>query len=266
MTFIPRFKPKKSLGQNFLVDPHVRKKIISACDLNKDDIVLEIGPGGGALTQEIADRVRQVFAVEKDDHLAAQLTEQFQATNVAIIHDDILEFSFDGLPRKTKLIGNLPYNISTSILEKILRHREKFDVAFVTVQLEYGMRLCAVPHTKDYGSLSCFVQYHADIRKMFKIKRTAFRPIPKVDSCFLRLDILARPRVCVDNEELLFKIIRSSFEQRRKMIRNSLASSVGVQGIDGFLTGIGIAPQLRAENLTLENYARLTNAVAGMRG
>jgi 16S rRNA (adenine1518-N6/adenine1519-N6)-dimethyltransferase len=261
-----RFKPKKSLGQNFLVDPHVRKKIIGACDLNKDDIVLEIGPGGGALTQEISKCAGRVFAVEKDDRLADWLKEQFQATNVTIIHDDILKFPWEGLPHKMKLIGNLPYNISTPIIERILGHKEKFDVVFVTVQLEYGMRLCAVPDTKDYGRLSCFAQYHTDIHRLFKIKSTAFRPIPKVDSCFLRLDILARPRVLVDNEELLFEIIRSSFEQRRKMIRNSLASAVGVQGIDGFLNGIGIAPQLRAGNLTLEDYARLTNAVAGMRG
>ncbi len=261
-----RFFPKKSLGQNFLVDPNVRKKIIDACDLNNDDTVLEIGPGTGALTQEISKYVRQVLAVEKDDRLAAQLKEQFQASNVTVVHDDILRFPFDGLAGKVKLIGNLPYNISTPIIEKILKHRERFAVVFVTVQLEYGMRLCAAPHTKDYGSLSCFAQYYADIRRLLKIKNTAFRPVPKVDSCFLRLDILARPRVSVNNEELLFKIIRSSFEQRRKMIRNSLASEVGGEDMDGFLTGLGLDPQSRAENLALADFARVANAVSAMQG
>lgn len=262
----PRFFPKRSLGQNFLVAPHVRKKIIDACELTKDDVVLEIGPGAGALTQEIAKHAGKVFAVEKDDRLAVQLKEQFQTTNVTVIHGDILKFPFEGLPENVKLIGNLPYNISTPILEKVLKYREKFDAAFVTVQWEYGMRLCAVPGTKDYGSLSCFAQYYADIRRLFKIKNTAFRPVPKVDSCFLRLDMLDRPRVAVGNEGLLFKIIRSSFEQRRKMIRNSLAAAVGGEGVDGFLSGLGLDPRSRAENLTLEDFARVTNAVSKTHG
>lgn len=251
------FVPKKSLGQHFLVNTAVRDRIITACELEKDDIVLEIGPGKGALTSEIAARAGEVFAVEKDDRLARALEERFAGSNVRVIHADILEYPFEELPSRLKLIGNLPYNIATPILEKILRHRHKFSLCYITVQLEYGARLCARPHTKDYGSLSCFLQYYADAACLFKIKDTAFRPVPKVQSCFMRLEILPRPRRQASDEEALFRVIRTCFQQRRKTIVNALAPIFQRERIRELLEKCQIDPRARPEDLSLEEYIRL---------
>lgn len=253
------FVPKRSLGQNFLINPRVEQKIIEACDLTKDDVVLEIGPGKGVLTRPLADRVKKVLAIEKDNYLAPQLEKEFAGTNVTIEHADVLKYPFEQLPAPMKVVGNLPYNIATPIIEKVLAFRHKFSVFYMTVQLEYGNRIVARPHSKEYGSLSCFVQYYAQAQKLFKIPPSAFSPAPKVDSCFLSLRMRPEPARKARDEEFLFKLIRACFSQRRKTLRNSLAVIYGKKEGEELLRNLNIDPMLRAEDLNLEDYVRLAN-------
>lgn len=251
------FFPKRSLGQNFLVNPRIQERIIAACALEKSDVVLEIGPGKGVLTRPLAQRVKKVLAIEKDNFLAPQLEKEFAGTNVTIEHADVLKYSFEQLPAPMKVVGNLPYNIATPIIEKVLTFRHKFPVFYLTVQLEYGSRIVAKPGSKDYGSLSCFVQYYATARKLFKISPSAFCPAPKVDSCFLSLHMRTAPARNARDEEFLFKLIRACFSQRRKTIRNSLAVVYGREDTEKILAELHIDPRLRAEDLSLEDYVRL---------
>jgi len=253
------FFPRRSLGQNFLVNPRVQEKIIAACELTPEDVVLEIGPGQGVLTRPLADRVKKVLAIEKDDFLAPQLEKEFAGTNVSILHADVLQYPFERLPSQVKVVGNLPYNIATPIIEKVLAFRHKFPVFYMTVQLEYGDRIVAHSGSRDYGSLSCFVQYYAQARKLFRIPPSAFRPAPKVDSCFLSLRMRPEPARKARDEEFLFKLIRACFSQRRKMLRNSLAVIYGKEEGEEFLRNLNIDPMARAEDLSLEDYVRLAN-------
>ena len=215
-----RLTTKKHLGQNFLVDGNMQKRIIAACDLKQDDIVLEIGPGRGALTKPISGKVSKVYAVETDGQFCEDLRDQFDSPTprVTIIHADFLKYDLKKIPSHPpfskggrgdfllKVVGNLPYNISTPIIEKLLAHRSLFRDLFLTVQLEFGQRLAAKPHSKAYGALSCFVQYYCDVKILFKIPNTSFRPVPKVTSCFIRLSLRAPSRKA-KNEDRLFKII-----------------------------------------------------------
>lgn len=244
------FFPKRSLGQNFLVNPHVQEKIIAACALTKEDLVLEIGPGTGVLTRPLADRVKKVLAIEKDHYLAPRLEKEFAGTNVTIEHADILKYPFELLPVPMKVVGNLPYNIATPIIEKVLAFRQKFSVFYMTVQLEYGNRIVAHPGNKEYGSLSCFVQYYAQAKRLFKIPPSAFSPAPKVDSCFLSLHMRAAPAHKAHDEEFLFKLIRTCFNQRRKTIRNSLSVIYGKETTEELLGALKIDPRLRAEDMS----------------
>ena len=255
------FTPKKSLGQNFLVNTNVAERIVDACHLTPTDTVLEIGPGKGALTRELSRRCKNVLAVEKDKILAERLKKDFKNTNVHIFEDDILKYSFVKLPDNIKIIGNLPYNIATPIIEKIIDYRTKCRQLYVTVQLEYGQRIVAKPNTKSYGSFSCFIQYYMEPKILFKIKPSAFAPIPKVQSCFLRLDLLNKPKHKAEDDDLLFSTIRSCFGQRRKMIANSLASTISKEKIPSLLQTLAINPKLRAENLSLQDYVRISNAI-----
>lgn len=253
-------KAKKHLGQNFLIDPNIRKKIIESCELKKTDIVLEIGPGKGALTQEIAPKVKKIIAVETDPELVTLLKKGFDQANVEIIHEDFLKFSFESLPKNIKIIGNLPYNISTPIITKVLENKEKFTSFFMTVQREYGQRLAAKVNTKNYGSMSLFVQYHCEIDYLFKIKNTSFKPVPKVESCFLKLNILQTPKIRPINTKTLFKLIHAGFNQRRKCIQNSLATVIKKEGLLAILDQNNISPQKRAENLSLADFTKIADS------
>ncbi len=254
------FRAKKSLGQHFLADQNIVRKIIESCALSNEDLILEIGPGQGALTKIIAPRVKQLIAVEKDRDLAPQLMSDFNhSDNVRIIHEDILEFSFETLSAGTKLIGNLPYNISTPIIEKILTHKKIFSSIYIMVQLEYGQRLIAKPGTKDYSSFTLFTNFHADIEMLFKINKGCFNPPPKVQSCFLKLT--PKPERSDVDETTLFRVIHSAFQQRRKTIENSLTGVCAKEKVRELLESLGIDKKLRAENLTIDDYIRIANAL-----
>ncbi|MBF0521813.1 MAG: ribosomal RNA small subunit methyltransferase A [Candidatus Omnitrophica bacterium] len=255
------FVPKKSLGQNFLVDPKTREKIIVSCHLNSDDNVLEIGPGKGALTHGIAAKVKTVTAVEKDGFLAEKLKEAFKESSVSVIHDDILRYPFDSLLSNTKIIGNLPYNIATPIIEKVFQHREKIHSFYITVQLEYGNRMVAKPDTKDYSPLSCFIQYYSNAKILFRIKNTCFSPAPKVQSCFLELTFKDKSQLKSNDEDFLFKIIRQTFQQRRKTLLNALSFAAPKDELEKILSDLKIKSQLRPENLTVDDYIKIADAL-----
>ncbi|MBU0467472.1 MAG: ribosomal RNA small subunit methyltransferase A [Candidatus Omnitrophica bacterium] len=253
------FIAKKRFGQNFLIDTNIQDKIVSSCNLNENDIVLEIGPGQGALTEKIANEVKSVIAVEKDRTLAKDLQEKYKGSNIRVICADFLKYSFDELEGNIKVIGNLPYNVATPIIERVLENRPIFNSVYITVQLEHAQRMAAKPNSKNYGSLSCFVQFYSNTNILFKISNTSFWPVPKVQSCFMALEILKDARYKVENEALLFSIIRNAFSQRRKTIVNSLAGIIGKVNIIDLLEELNISSKLRAENITLKEYADIAN-------
>ena len=254
------FMPKKQLGQNFLIDQNITEKILAGCSFNANDTVLEVGPGFGVLTRKIIPRVKELIAIETDRHLCEQLTNEIKSPDVKIIHADFLKYDFDQLPsEKIKVIGNLPYYISSLIIARVLNERRRFSTLFATVQWEFAKRLTAKVDTKEYSAFSCFVQYFAKVELLFKIKNTCFKPVPKVDSCFLKLDILPEPLYKADDENILFTIIRRAFQQRRKTIVNSLEFLIKRERLYPILDALKLDPKLRAENLSVNNFVDLAN-------
>ena len=259
--FSAKFTPRKQLGQNFLIDPNIKYKIVTACELNPGDVVLEIGAGWGALTKEIASKVKQVIAIETDKKLYQALGKTLQDSSVKLIHADFLKFSLTELPRGVKVIGNLPYYITSPILEKILNHRQYFDSVYITVQKEVGVRMVAAVNTKAYSAFSCFIQYYTQPKMLFKIRNTSFKPVPKVDSCFMSLKIKQNLPLSDAKEKKLFEIIRHAFGQRRKTIMNTLSPLSGKERLGYILRHLNIDPQKRAENLSLADYLELAKTI-----
>ena len=259
-------KPKKSLGQNFLTDKNIQKKIVSACNLSKEDIVLEIGAGKGELTAQLAGKAKKVYALEIDQRLYPFLQKELGAySNCQIIKGDILKFDIskflqdNKLKQKIKVIGNIPYYISSPIIEHLIEYRQAISAAFLTVQKEFGCRARAMPGSKEYGSFSCFAQYYCACKILFEIKKNSFKPAPNVDSCFLSLDFREQPPVKVRDEGRFFKLIRTAFNQRRKTLRNSLDGLVVQDKLKNFLQGAGIDKNIRPEDLSLEQFGSLSN-------
>jgi len=257
-----RLQPKKRLGQNFLADKNIRNKIIAACDLSPADVILEIGSGKGEMTLALANKARKVYALELDNRLIPYLEEVFAGhKNIRLVHKDILKFDLNkGIKEKRiKVVGNIPYYISSPIIGHIAKYRIKVDSAFLTVQKEFANRIVANPGTKDYGSFSCFVQYYFEPQIEFIISRGCFNPAPKVDSAFISLKVRGSPPVKVKKEERLFKIIRAAFNKRRKTLRNSLQGLINKDILEARLIESGLDLNVRPERLTLENFASLAN-------
>ncbi len=257
-------KPKKALGQNFLVDKNIQHKIIAACALKSSDIVLEIGSGRGELTQYIAGKVKSVSALELDRILYQFLKDKFRDyANVKVLNQDILKFNlhkYFSKPRnKIKIIGNIPYYITTPIIEHLFKYKDKIETIFISVQKEFGQRIIAQAGSKAYGAFSCFVQYYAEPKIIFTIKKTSFLPSPKVDSCFLRMDIRSKPAVQLKDEGFFFKIIRGAFNQRRKSLKNSLKGLIPPEKLEIFFRSYNINPNIRPEDLGLQDFASLSN-------
>lgn len=259
-------KPKKSLGQNFLIDKNIQKKIISACALADEDIVLEIGAGFGDLSRHLAPCVKRLYALEIDQRLYPQLEQNLKPhKNCQVIKGDILKFNINkflednAIKQKIKVIGNIPYYISSPIIEHLIGYRDNISIVFMAVQKEFGRRVVASAGSKEYGSFSCFVQYYFKGKILFEIKKGCFKPSPKVDSCFLSLEFRDKPAVRVGNQEKFFKLIRTAFNQRRKTLRNSLDGFIGRQDLEKFLDESGIDQNVRPEGLSLEQFACLSN-------
>lgn len=212
----------------------------------------------------IAPRVAKVYALEIDSDLCNTLKDNLKEySNIKIINQDVLKFNFKmcfrRLKNKIKIIGNIPYYIATPIIEHFFEVRDKIVVIFITVQKEFARRITAKPGSKEYGSLSCFIQYYTEPEILFLIKKTCFRPIPKVDSCLLRLEIRHKPFINLKNERLFFKIIRTAFNKRRKTLRNSLKDVISLHKLQLFFNQYNIDPNLRPEVLALQDFANLAN-------
>ncbi|MDW8255433.1 MAG: 16S rRNA (adenine(1518)-N(6)/adenine(1519)-N(6))-dimethyltransferase RsmA [Acidobacteriota bacterium] len=263
-------RARKRLGQHFLSDPHLARRIVEAVDLHPEDVVLEIGPGRGALTRFLSERAARVLAVEIDEALARQLAGRWPPEKVTLIIGDILKLDLDqllereGLSAPIRVFGNLPYNIATAILQHLLRFRTRLRDMTVMLQREVADRILSPPGSKSYGYLSIFVQYHCEGRRLFTISPSAFRPSPKVFSTVVHLRVRERPAVEVPDEEFFFDVVSALFAERRKTIWNNLkraAARLRVNDLASVFQRVGLSPLRRAETLALEELAALTTAL-----
>jgi 16S rRNA (adenine1518-N6/adenine1519-N6)-dimethyltransferase len=262
--------PRRRFGQNFLVRDDLAERIVEHCHLREEDVAVEIGPGAGALTALLASRVRHLIAVEKDEGLVELLREEFaELPRLEIVGGDVLEFDLaraaaaHGVSRLV-VVGNIPYNITTPLLERIFEQAAVVRTAVLLVQKEYGQRLAAAAGTPEYGSLTLFARYHALMEPLMTIRAAAFWPRPEVDSLLVRFFLREHPPVEVPSEELLFRIIRGAFQMRRKQLVNTLEETlaVGKEEIARLCRIAGVDPRRRGETLTLEEFAKLARAAA----
>ncbi len=265
-----QFSFQKKFGQNFLIDEHVIHKIIRGAQVTKEDFVLEIGPGIGTMTQYLAEEAREVAAVEIDRKLIPILGETLSAyDNVTVINEDILKVDIAALAmeknggKPIKVVANLPYYITTPIIMGLFESHVPIDNITVMVQKEVADRMKVGPGSKDYGALSLAVQYYAEPYLVANVPANCFIPRPNVDSAVIRLTRHEKPVVDVDNEGLLFNMIRASFNQRRKTLQNGLKNSdlisASKEAIMDSIREAGFPETVRGEALTLEEFARLAN-------
>ncbi len=260
-------RPRKRLGQNFLIDGNIRAKIIEASGAVPGVNVLEIGPGMGVLTGALAATGANLTCVEIDDKLAEYLKSNLKAPNVNVITADFLKADIPEILGDNKpwtVVANLPYYITSPILARLLENKQWFDQIIVMVQREVAARLMAPPGGGDYGSFSVFVQYHCTVQSVTRVSRNCFYPPPDVDSEVIRLTVRENNPVEVLDEKLYFEIVRSAFGKRRKTMLNSLAGSTTLfwdkARAQRVIDRAGIDPNRRAETLSLEEFARLANA------
>lgn len=267
------FTFQKKFGQNFLIDTHVLDKIIAAAEITKDDFVLEIGPGIGTMTQYLAQAAGKVAAVEIDKALIPILGDTLsEYDNVMIINEDVLKVDIQKLVeeenggRPVKVVANLPYYITTPIIMGLFEKHVPIESITVMVQKEVADRMQVGPGTKDYGALSLAVQYYASPYIVANVPPNCFMPRPKVGSAVIRLTTYDNPPVEVDDEKLMFRIIRASFNQRRKTLANGLKNAtdldISKELIAESIESLGHGPSVRGEALTLEEFAALSNYIS----
>lgn len=288
-------RPKKKLGQNFLVNPAILKIILEAGELTSTDTVIEIGAGLGCLTEVVARYAKRVIAVEIDELLYKALKARFGVAwrkgeaalkkhpsknppqksanpSVQFLNADILKLELDTLlvdstgtvPTTFKVLANLPYNITTPILWKLLEHHKQIHSCVLMMQKEVAERIVAGPGGKDYGALTIGITYHAEAELIATLSPENFYPAPKVDSALLKLTMREKPKVALENEQLFFQLVRTAFRTRRKMLKNSLARGrfASAEVLGTVLEELGIAPQRRAETLDIAEFAALANALS----
>lgn len=267
-----QFTFQKKFGQNLLIDTHVLDKIIRAADIGKEDMVLEIGPGIGTMTQYLAEAAGKVIAVEIDKNLIPILSDTLSGyENVQIINEDVLKLDIQRLVeeenagRPIKVVANLPYYITTPIIMGLFESHVPLHSVTVMVQKEVADRMQTGPGNKDYGALSLAVQYYAEPYIVANVPPNCFMPRPKVGSAVIRLTRHEKPPVEVEDERLLFDIIRASFNQRRKTLANGLNNSdrldIPKEAITEAIQQLGKGPSVRGETLTLEEFAKLSNSL-----
>ena len=265
------FAFQKRFGQNFLIDTHVLEKIIASAEITKEDFVLEIGPGIGTMTQYLAEAAREVAAVEIDKTLIPILQDTLKEwNNVTVINNDILKVDIRQLAleqnqgRPIKVVANLPYYITTPIIMGLFENQVPIESITIMVQKEVADRMQVGPGTKDYGALSLAVQYYARPEIVANVPPNCFMPRPKVGSAVIRLERYEQPPVQVKDEKLMFRLIRASFNQRRKTLVNGLKNSPELhfskEEIEQALVNCGLSLTVRGEALTLEQFAQLANA------
>ena len=266
------FAFQKKFGQNFLIDSNILESIVSAADITKDDFVLEIGPGIGTMTQYLCETARQVVAVEIDKMLIPILQDTLsEYDNVEVINQDVLKLDINALAQEKnagqpiKVVANLPYYITTPIIMGLFESGVPIESITIMVQKEVADRMQKGPGSKDYGALSLAVQYYAEAKVQLNVSATCFMPRPNVDSAVIKLTRHKTPVVDVKDEKLMFKVIRASFNQRRKTLVNGLKNSSELdfskEKILEAINTIGKEESIRGEKLTLEDFANLTNAL-----
>ena len=271
------FAFQKKFGQNFLIDTHVLDKIISAAEITKDDLVVEIGPGIGTMTQYLACAAREVVAIEIDKMLIPILQETLSAyDNVTIINEDVLKVDLNKLAeeknggRPVKVVANLPYYITTPIIMGLFENHVPLHSITIMVQKEVADRMRMGPGTKDYGALSLAVQYYAEPYLVANVPQNCFMPRPKIGSAVIKLTVHEKPPVTVRDEKLMFRLIRASFNQRRKTLANGLNNSPELhyskEQIAEAIEKLGTSPSVRGEALTLEQFARLSDILLELEG
>lgn len=255
--------PKKQLGQHFLINPDVLSIIVDAGEVTQTDVVIEIGAGLGCLTAVLAQIAKTVIAIEVDPLLHSELEAQFvNDKNTDIIQADILEIPIPSIiPQGTcpKVIANLPYGITTPILWKLLNHASLLNNCILMMQWEVAERIIAKPGGKDYGALTIGISYYADCELVVKLSPENFYPAPQVESALLRITMLERPRVVVNDETHFFRVVREAFRGRRKMLKNTLRRFATAETLTNTLTDLNIAPERRAETLDITEFAALAN-------
>ena len=268
------FRFQKKYGQNFLIDSNILENIVSSAGVTKDDLVLEIGPGIGTLTQYLCEAAREVVAVEIDDNLIPILEHTLSDyDNVTVIHNDVLKVDLKALAdernggKPIKVVANLPYYITTPIIMELLEKGVPFESLTVMVQSEVADRMQSGPGTKDYGALSLAVQYYTHPEIMMEVGPNCFMPRPNVGSSVIKLTKHVDNPIKVDNEKLLFEIIRAAFNQRRKTLANGLSNAANLnfsrEDVVEALEKMQLSPTIRGEVLTLKQFGELTQILGG---
>lgn len=267
-----KIKANKNLGQNFLIDDTVIEDIVNGADIKKDDLVIEIGPGLGSMTALLVEKAKKVICVELDKKMIKILNDRFiEYNNIELINEDVLKLDLNKLIKQekeqneikeVKIVANLPYYITTPIIMKLLE--ENLDIQSITVmiQKEVADRLIEVPSGKNTGAITYTVYYYCECEKIREVENTCFIPMPEVTSEVINLKLRKEPAVEIENKKVFFNIIKSAFMQRRKTLLNSLLNS-GVflskeEGLE-VLKKLGLKEDIRAEKLTIEDFARLSN-------
>ena len=261
----------KRLGQNFLIDDEAVNQIVTASKINKEDLVIEIGPGLGTLTKPLLENAGKVICIELDDRMLEILEDRFKLyNNFEVINEDVLKVNLKkiikenktGTIKKAKVVANLPYYITTPIVMKLLEDRLDIESITVMVQKEVADRLVAKPGEKLSGAITYAINYYTKPDRILEVDKTSFIPAPEVNSTVIKLEIIKTPIVKVKNEELMFKIIKAAFMQKRKTLLNGLTNSslFGTkEQIEKTLTSLEINPSIRAEKLTLEDFAKIAD-------
>ena len=258
-----RVRPKKRLGQHFVHDPNILRKIVGEASLEPEDVVVEIGAGLGSLTEPLARRVKKVYALEIDSSLADALKDRFFASEtVEVVWADALQFDFGAAfrkwKRKMKVVANLPYEISSPMIFRLLKERQCFSLLVLMLQLEVAGRLAAKPGTKEYGPLAVWSQLYSDVEIAFRVKPNSFTPPPQVQSAVVKFQILPEPRVETGEEKNLERVIRSAFAYRRKTLSRALQMGGFLSSeVKEALDTLGASPMIRGETLNLEEFCRL---------
>lgn len=252
---------KKHLGQNFLKNEAIADKIIAAADLTKDDIVLEIGPGTGILTERLVKFAKEIWAIEKDYDLVEKLRKNIKASNLKLIHQDALWFDLS-LLSNYKVVANIPYSITSPLIRKFLENEPRPELLVLMVQKEVAERICAKPGDSARGLLTIIVEFYADAEILFEVSRKEFYPQPKIDSAVIKLKVRKVNKVRKVEEKNFFRIVKAGFSRKRAQIHNSLAATLRLpkDQVLEILKKARIDSMMRAEDLTLEDWERLAIA------
>jgi 16S rRNA (adenine1518-N6/adenine1519-N6)-dimethyltransferase len=249
--------PRRRFGQNFLIDQDIIAAIVRAIDPRPEDVMVEIGPGLGVLTAPLLERLKQLHVIEIDRDLVARLEARFAPDKLRIHSGDVLDFDFNAIPAPFRAVGNLPYNISTELLFHLQAQAERLADAHFMLQKEVVERMVAAPSSAAYGRLSVMLQYRFVMEKLIDVPPESFRPAPKVDSAVVRMSPLPAAQVPVCDAALFGKVVTTAFTQRRKTLRNALATLIDTPQ----LQALGIDSQLRPENLGVAEYVAITRAL-----